>query len=150
MKKYTQEEFDSLPVNKYGTKECPTGDYTQIHSFGEWCSFGLGCSFGDRCIFGLGCSFGDRCIFGLVCSFGEWCKAISPYWPYVYEPPFEIDGVILPTLDCKDYWIDKLNIPEISDLCFNDALPIIRQHLPRLLSRKIWSKCDQRILESWR
>jgi len=38
MKRYTQKEFDALPVVD-GHKECPTGDYTQIKNFGERCSF---------------------------------------------------------------------------------------------------------------
>ena len=45
MKKYTQAEFDALPVID-GRKQCPTGDYSDIRSFGEWCSFGERCSFG--------------------------------------------------------------------------------------------------------
>ncbi|MFA5897797.1 MAG: hypothetical protein WC829_01660 [Hyphomicrobium sp.] len=38
MKKYTQEEFDALPLVD-GVRQCPTGDYTQIMNFGAWCSF---------------------------------------------------------------------------------------------------------------
>lgn len=60
MKKYTQAEFDALPVTD-GRKQCPTGDYSDICSFGERCSFGKGCSFGECC------SFGERC----KCEFGE-------------------------------------------------------------------------------
>jgi hypothetical protein len=33
MKKYTQEEFDALPLVD-GVRQCPTGDYTQIMNFG--------------------------------------------------------------------------------------------------------------------
>lgn len=36
---------------------CPSGDYTQIKSFGERCSFGECCGFGERCRFGEVCSF---------------------------------------------------------------------------------------------
>ena len=66
MKKYTQAEFDALPVID-GKKQCPTGDYSNI------CSFGGGCSFGERCSFGEWCSFGERCSFGkgCKCEFGE-------------------------------------------------------------------------------
>lgn len=42
LKKYTQKEFDALPVVN-GWKRCPTGDYSLIKSFGEWCRFGKGC-----------------------------------------------------------------------------------------------------------
>ena len=44
MKKYTQADFDNFEVDEYGRKICPAGDYTAIKSFGECCSFGLGCS----------------------------------------------------------------------------------------------------------
>ena len=57
MKKYTQADFDNFEVDEYGHKICPTGDYTAIKSFGEWCSFGEECSFGE------GCSFGERCSY---------------------------------------------------------------------------------------
>ncbi len=43
MKKYTQEEFDAFETDEYGYKICPTGDYTEIKSFGERCS----CEFGE-------------------------------------------------------------------------------------------------------
>ena len=51
MKKYTQSDFDNFEVDENGYKICPSGDYTQISSFGAWCSFG------ERCSFGAGCSF---------------------------------------------------------------------------------------------
>ena len=54
MKKYTQAEFDALPVID-GRKQCPTGDYSDIRSFGEWCSFGERCSFDEWCK----CEFGE-------------------------------------------------------------------------------------------
>jgi hypothetical protein len=50
MKKYTQEEFDALPLVD-GVRQCPTGDYTQIMNFGAGCSFGESCSFGAWCRF---------------------------------------------------------------------------------------------------
>ncbi len=67
MKQYTQQEFDNFPVIN-GRKQCPSGDYTLIRSFGERCSFGEWCSFGE------GCSFGERCSFGELCSFGDGCS----------------------------------------------------------------------------
>lgn len=42
LKKYTQEEFDALPVVA-GWRLCPSGDYSLIKSFGEGCSFRKGC-----------------------------------------------------------------------------------------------------------
>ena len=54
--KITKQQFDSLPVVG-GIKQCPSGDYSLISSFGERCSFGEGCSFGERCSFGKECSF---------------------------------------------------------------------------------------------
>lgn len=92
MKRYTQKEFDLFPVDSYGRKQCPSGDYTLIAKFpsccifddlcifgkrcpfGERCSFGMYCSFGMECSFGKHCSFGERCSFGELCSFGERCK----------------------------------------------------------------------------
>jgi len=80
MKKFTQEEFDNLPRNEYGLKECPTGDYTNIKVFGGWCNFGKKCNFGERSRFGEGCSFGEGSNFGkfpppptqlLLCDWGR-------------------------------------------------------------------------------
>ena len=68
MKKYTQADFDNFEVDGFGYKICPSGDYTAISSFGEWCSFG------ERCSFGEGCSFGEWCSFGEGCSFGKGCR----------------------------------------------------------------------------
>ena len=63
MKKYTQSDFDNFEVDENGYKICPSGDYTQISSFGAWCRFGAWCSFGAWCRFGAWCSFGARCSF---------------------------------------------------------------------------------------
>ena len=73
MKKYTQEEFDAIPVDENGIRHCPTGDYTAIDRFGEACRFGKCCSFGAHCSFGAGCGFGAGCRFGVGCSLGEVC-----------------------------------------------------------------------------
>ena len=72
MKKYTQEEYNELPIVD-NFKQCPTGDYTSIEYFGEGCSFGEKCSFGESCSFGEWCSFGKSCRFGEWCSFGKSC-----------------------------------------------------------------------------
>ena len=73
MKKYTQADFDNFEVDEYGRTICPTGDYTAIKSFDEWCSFGALCRFGELCCFGALCIFDEWCSFGGRCSFGELC-----------------------------------------------------------------------------
>ena len=57
MNKYTQSDFDNFEVDENGYKICPSGDYTQISSFGEGCSFGAWCRFGEDCSFDEKCSF---------------------------------------------------------------------------------------------
>ena len=54
MKRYTQEEFDALPIVD-GIRQCQPGDYSIVCNFGERCSFGEGCSFED----GHECKPGD-------------------------------------------------------------------------------------------
>jgi len=39
MKRYTQEEFDALPIVD-GIRQCQPGDYSTVCNFGERCSFG--------------------------------------------------------------------------------------------------------------
>jgi len=73
MKKYTQEEYNELPIVD-NFKQCPTGDYTSVEYFGEACSFGKLCSFGKACRFDKACRFGELCSFGKACSFGESCS----------------------------------------------------------------------------
>ena len=79
LKKYTQAEFDAIPVDENGIRRCPTGDYTAINRFGAHWSFGAGCSFGAHCRFGAGCSFGARCRFGAhcICEFGQFVSMLS-------------------------------------------------------------------------
>ena len=80
MKKYTQSDFDNFEVDENGYKICPSGDYTQISSFGEDCSFGVLCAFSVKCSFDKRCSFDERCYFYNncqfedSCSFGDECK----------------------------------------------------------------------------
>lgn len=45
MKVYTKQDLDTFERDDLGRLICPSGDYTQIHSFGERCSFGKRCSF---------------------------------------------------------------------------------------------------------
>ena len=68
MKKYTIEDFDKFE-RVGGYIVCPSGDYTAIKDFPEFCSFGERCIFGERCSFGAGCSFGAWCSFGAGCSY---------------------------------------------------------------------------------
>lgn len=72
MKKYTQADFDAFEVID-GIKQCPSGDYSDIRVFGEWCSFGEECSFGEWC------SFGEECFFGEECSFEGKGEYIGDY-----------------------------------------------------------------------
>ena len=80
MKVYTIKDLESFERDELGYLICPSGDYTQIRSFGECCRFDESCSFGDYCRFGEGCSFGEycsfskRCDFGVRCSFGKCCS----------------------------------------------------------------------------
>ena len=57
MKVYTEKDLEGFERDDFGRLICPSGDYTQIKSFGECCSFG------ERCSFGECCSFGERCRF---------------------------------------------------------------------------------------
>lgn len=68
MKVYTEKDLEGFERDDFGWLICPSGDYTQIKSFGEMCIFSAWCSFGE------GCSFGERCHFGECCSFGEGCS----------------------------------------------------------------------------
>ena len=68
MKVYTIEDLESFEKDEYGRLICPSGDYTQIKSFGKYCSFGERCSFGEWCSFGACCSFGEYCSFGERCN----------------------------------------------------------------------------------
>lgn len=70
MKKYTQADFDAFEVID-GIKQCPSGDYSDIQIFGEWCSFGERCSFGRACSFeGKGEYIGDYPFLAFV-GFGS-------------------------------------------------------------------------------
>ena len=86
MKKYTQADFDAFEVID-GIKQCPSGDYSDIQIFGEWCSFGKCCSFGECCSFGKCCSFGRACSFGEQCAFGEGCS-FEDKGEYIGDYPF--------------------------------------------------------------
>ena len=74
MKVYTEKDLEGFERDDLGWLICPSGDYTQIKSFGERCSFGEVCNFGKECSFGEVCSFGDGCRFGEWCRFGKECS----------------------------------------------------------------------------
>lgn len=74
MKVYKVEDLENFERDAYGRLIYPSGDYTQIESFDNWCSFGEGSRFGEHCNFGNCCSFGKWCSFGKCCSFGEVCN----------------------------------------------------------------------------
>lgn len=63
MKVYTEKDLEGFERDDFGWLICPSGDYTQIKSFGEMCIFSAWCSFGERCSFGECCSFGEGCSF---------------------------------------------------------------------------------------
>ena len=72
IQQFTQAEFDELPIVG-GYKQCPTGDYTQIHTVGEKCTFGARCTFSEHCRFTEHCRFAAACTFGMLCDFGRGC-----------------------------------------------------------------------------
>ena len=86
MRRYTKADMKKFRHDEFGSLICPAGDYSQIRSFDNRCSFGKCCSFSERssfgeyCSFGYGCSFGEWCTFGKFCTFdkscrfGEWCS----------------------------------------------------------------------------
>lgn len=55
MRIYTIEDLETFERDEIGRLICPSGDYSAIRSFGEWCSFGESCSFGKWCSFGESC-----------------------------------------------------------------------------------------------
>ena len=71
--KFTKEEFAKLPLDMFGRKQCPKGDYSAITSFPR-SKFEDGCIFSDASIFDSGCIFGDSCSFGAFCTFGNYCE----------------------------------------------------------------------------
>ena len=50
MRIYTIEDLETFERDEIGRLICPSGDYSAIRSFGEWCSFGERCSFGESCL----------------------------------------------------------------------------------------------------
>ena len=71
MKKFTQAEFDAMPIDEFGYKICPTGDYTYVNVNGVRCKFAEGCKFARGCKFAEGCEFAEGCKFAIGCEFGD-------------------------------------------------------------------------------
>lgn len=72
MKRYTNADMEKFRHDEFGNLICPTGDYSLISGFEEYCKFDARCTFGRWSSFGDCCSFGERCSFIEQCSFGEW------------------------------------------------------------------------------
>ena len=134
---WTQKDVDKVKANKYGVRVFPA--HTR---FAEWCRFD------ERCSFGEWCSFGEVCSFGEGCRFGERCKAQSPFWSFVYEPPFKTEGMIRPTEASREYWETRLKMKLPG--CYSDIKKLIQPKLVRILKRKDLTKCERRVLESWK
>ena len=80
MKKYTQEDFDSIQRDADGYKYLPKGDWTSVDFrsedkliFADWCKLGNGCELGNLCKLGYCCKLGDRCTLGYWCELGYGC-----------------------------------------------------------------------------
>ena len=48
MKVYKIEDLETFERDEFGYLICPSGDYSQIKSFGERCSFGEWCNLGNN------------------------------------------------------------------------------------------------------
>lgn len=160
MKKYTLEDIEKFDVID-GVKIFPTGDYRGLYGysfgeecrFGEWCRFGRGCRIGRGCIFGEECSFGRGCSFGEECSFGEGCNAVSPFWGFIYLPPFKIKGHIYPPESCRKHYMDRLIsfgiIDEPIDGCYSTIAEELLPKLDAILEQPL-IPVERMIFESWR
>ena len=82
------------------------------------------------------------------CSFGEGCIAHSPYWSFVYSPPFKTKGKIYPPITTRKYWEERLGLS--LDGCYKEIGEKIKPELDNLLKLDKWTSCERRILESWR
>jgi hypothetical protein len=66
----------------------------------------------------------------------------------VYEPPFATTGKILPHASALPYWEQRIGLGPLTG-CYNEIAAQIAPHLPALLARTDWSRCERRILQSW-
>ena len=153
MKVWTQVAFDKVKPNDAGIRVFNSyGDFTRIQYIGDWCSFGEGCIFG-KSIFGINCGFDQKCTFYDIenSKFGEGCCAWSPFWNYVFPPLFKTIGPILPTRGTYSYWKERLDKWDLDiSGCYDDIEEQIKPHLAKILRSQQWTKCERRILESWK
>ena len=78
MKKYTQEDFDSIQRDADGFKHLPKGDWTAVDFRSEGrLAFEDDCELGDDCKLGNWCKLGDRCTLGSCCTLGDECPLES-------------------------------------------------------------------------
>lgn len=69
MKRYTKADMEKFRHDEFGNLICPTGDYSLISGFDEYCKFDVRCTFGPWSSFGAWSSFGEWCHFDKGCSF---------------------------------------------------------------------------------
>ena len=121
MKKYTQADFDAFEVID-GIKQCPSGDYSDIQIFGEWCSFGERCSFegkgeyiGDYpflAFVGFGSRIGSKVYFfnlqdGIYVRCGCWLSDIAGFRERVKEK--NADAMYLDLCDLVERKFNRKN-----------------------------------------
>lgn len=121
MKKYTQADFDAFEVID-GIKQCPSGDYSDIQIFGEWCSFGERCSFegkgeyiGDypfMAFVGFGSRIGSKVYFfnlqdGIYVRCGCWLSDIAGFRERVKAK--NADAMYLDLCDLVERKFDRKN-----------------------------------------
>lgn len=127
MEEYTQADFDAFEVID-GIKQCPSGDYSDIQIFGEWCSFGGGCAFGGGCSFedkgeyigdypflafvGFGSRIGSKVYFfnlqdGIYVRCGCWLSDIAGFRERVKEK--NADAMYLDLCDLVERKFDRKN-----------------------------------------
>ncbi len=111
----TQEQFNNLPIID-GIKQCPTGDYSQIKSFGDGASFGEWASFDERASFGAGASFGKWASFGARARFGERARFEDVYKPRTINPFMAFDRI--GSVNRKTYFFDFVDGVYIRAGCF--------------------------------
>ena len=135
----------------------PTGEYFNNSWFGDWAVIDDGTKIGRWSKIGNNSRIGDNVkmdheiSIGYKCTFGRNCSAKSVYWPYIYEPPFKV-RIIYPTKNCLEHWQERLD--EFGIKIQNEGCSVIRakiiERLDELLKSNKWTKCERRILESWK
>ena len=127
MKEYTQADFNAFEVID-GIKQCPSGDYSDIQIFGEWCSFGEWCTFGEWCSFedkgeyigdypflafvGFGSRIGSKVYFfnlqdGIYVRCGCWLSNIAGFRERVKEK--NADAMYLDLCDLVERKFNRKN-----------------------------------------